>query len=198
MKRQNLIAVVGAAVLLSACIPSVNPFYTDKDVVFAYRLLGEWREKDSKGEPQGWKFEKAGDNVYTLMVTEEENKQGKFSAHLFKLKDNHFLDLIPTDCEYATNQADLVAFSMFRGHLLFRVFQFEPELKLASCNYKWLEAYLKKNPAVLAHRKDDGIVLTAETRALQRFVLHHLADGELFDTPVFMVRKTNNVPASAP
>jgi hypothetical protein len=198
MKTQNLIIVAGAAVMFCSCIPSVNPFYTDKDVVFDNRLLGEWREKDSKEEPQVWKFEKADDKAYKLTVIEKGNKEGKFSAHLFKLKDHSFLDLIPTDCNYATNQADLVGFSMFPGHLLFRVSQFEPELKLAAFDFDWLEKYLKKNPKALAHHmEDDSIVLTAGTRDLQKFVLKHLVEGELFNTPGVMVRKTNDVPATA-
>ena len=36
--------------------------------------------------------------------------------------------------------------------------------------------------------EDDRFVLTASTRDLQRFVLKHLAEGELFDKPGEMVR----------
>jgi hypothetical protein len=42
-----------------------------------------------------------------------------------------------------------------------------------------------------------GIVLTAETRELQAFVLKHLGEGELFDKPTEMVRKTNAPPPAA-
>ena len=34
MKTRNIITLAAAIVLFGACIPSVNPFYTDKDVVF--------------------------------------------------------------------------------------------------------------------------------------------------------------------
>jgi hypothetical protein len=204
MKKRNLIATLGAAVLLCACIPSVNPFYTDKDVVFDTRLLGEWQEKGKADDPEIWKFEIATNKVYKLTVTEKRGKQGEFAAHLFKLKREFFLDLIPTDCNYATNQADLVGFAMFPGHLLVRVPQLEPELKLAFFDFDWLGKYLEKNPKALAHRTvgedDKGILLTADTRDLQKFVLKHLGEGELFDNdkPGEMVRKTNNSPAATP
>jgi hypothetical protein len=192
MKKHTIIALAGTAALLCSCIPSVNPFYTDKDIVFDSRLLGEWQEKDSKDEPQVWKFEKADDKAYQLTVIEKGNKEGKFSAHLFRLKNNEFLDLIPTECNYATNQADLVGCAAFPGHLLVRVWQVEPELKLAFFDFDWLQKHLKKNPKALAHHKeDDRILLTAETRALQKFALKHLAEGELFDKPGEMVRKTS-------
>jgi hypothetical protein len=192
MKTRNLIAIAIAAVLLSACIPSVNPFYTNKDVVFDPRLLGEWQMKESSDEPQLWKFEKGDDKAYKLTVTEKDSKRGEFNAHLFKLKQEFFLDLIPGNCDYATNQADLVAFSMFPGHLLLRVPQLGPELKLAFCDFDWLKKHLEANPKALAHRiEQDRILLTASTRDLQRFVLRHLAAGELFQKPGELVRKEN-------
>jgi len=206
MKKSHLIATLGAAALLCSCIPSVNPFYTDKDVVFDARLPGVWRESGGKdqSQPEVWKFEKSGDKAYKLVVTDKDGKQGQFDAHLFKLKQENFLDLIPGDCDYATNQADLVAFAMFPGHLLVRVPQLGPELKLAFFNFDWLEKYLKQNPGALAHHtevepgKDSGrIVLTAGTRDLQRFVLKHLGEGELFDKPGILTRQTNTVSATA-
>jgi hypothetical protein len=197
MKKCNLIATLGVAALLCACIPSVNPFYTAKDVVFDTRLLGEWQEKDKTNNPDVWKFESATNKMYKLTVTEKGSKQGEFDAHLFKLKQEYFLDLIPADCNYATNQADLVAASMFPGHLLVRVPQLEPELKLAFFDFDWLQKFLEKNPKALAHHKEgDHVVLTADTRDLQKFVLKHL--DELFEKPDAMVRRTNSVPALTP
>lgn len=192
MKTQKLIPVVIAALLLGGCIPSVNPFYSGKDLVFDEPLLGEWQEKDAAEQPETWKFEKADDNAYTLTTTDKDGKRGRFTAHLFRLKQELFLDLIPSDCEYATNQADLVAFSMFPGHLLLRLAQAGPELKLAMTDFDWLEKVLGKNPKALAHHLEDKrIILTAATRDLQRFVLKHLAAGELFEEPGTMVRKPN-------
>lgn len=189
MKKRNLIAFAIAALLVSACIPSVNPFYTGKDVVFDPRLVGEWQEKGNTNNPEIWKFEQSTNNMLKLTVV-EQGKTGEFAAQLFRLGREQFLDLIPTDCNYATNQADLVAFSMFPGHLLVHVPQVEPELNLAFFDFDWLEKYLKQNPKALAHhREDDRIVLTAETRDLQKFVLKHLGTNELFKESGLMERR---------
>lgn len=194
MKKRNLFALAAAAILLAACIPSVCPFYTDKDVVFDGRLLGEWQAKDNTNDPETWTFEKSTNNAYKLTVVEPQGKTGEFAAHLFKLKQEQFLDLIPTDCNYATNQADLVAFSMFPGHLLVNVRQIEPELSLAFCDFDWLEKYLAQNPGALAHHTEGGrIVLTAVTRDLQKFVLKHLGTNELFTDFGTMARRTNGI-----
>jgi hypothetical protein len=198
MKHNHLIALAAAAVLLCSCIPSVNPFYTEKDIIFDARLLGEWQEKGKSDEPDIWEFEVAGTNAYKLTITEKEGKQGRFNAHLFKLEQHCFLDLVPRDCEYATNQATLVGASMFPGHLLAWVPQLEPELKLALFDFDWLKKHLEKNPKALAyHVEDERIVLTDDTRRLQRFVLKHLGEGKLFDKPAEMVRKPTAQSAAA-
>ena len=197
MKKHNLIATLGAAVLLCSCIPSVNPFYTDQDVVFDARLLGEWQEKDKSDNPDIWNFDGTTNKMYKLTITEKGGKQGRFDAHLFQLKQEYFLDLIPDDCHYATNQADLVGASMYPGHLLVRVPQLEPGLKLALFDFGWLDKFLKKNPKALAHhREGDRIVLTAGTRDLQKFVLKHLGEDELFEKPDEMICKTDTIPAA--
>jgi len=49
-KKRNMLAFAAALALLSECIaPSVNPLYTDEDLVFDPRLLGVWVEEGSTG-----------------------------------------------------------------------------------------------------------------------------------------------------
>jgi len=179
-------------VLFCSCIPSVNPFYTQNDVVYEPRLVGEWRVKKDSDEPQLWKFEKGDNQAYKLTVVQEGTKEGHFNANLFKLKDDYFLDLIPTDCNYATNQADLVGCCVFPGHLVAHVPQLAPDLKLAFFNFDWLEKFLKANPNALGnHSENDGFVLTAGTRDLQKFILKHLGTNELFNEPGELVRQAS-------
>jgi hypothetical protein len=195
MKTRTLIALGGAALLLCSCIPSVNPFYTAKDLVFDPRLVGAWQVPGGQDQPEFWRFKRATDHAYKLTVTDSHGKQGQFAAHLFQLAHRErFLDLIPRDCQYATNQNDLVDAAMFPGHLLFRVAMLGPELKLAACDFDWLQKYLEKHPAALAHHQEEvGMLLTANTDDLQRFVLQHLGAGELFGQPVTLVPQTNRV-----
>jgi hypothetical protein len=159
--------------------------------VFEKKLLGEWQEKDNADGPQIWNFEDGKDKAYKLTVTEKEGKHGEFEAHLFKLKQDYFLDIIAS--EIGTNVADLTKASLVPGHLLFRISQFEPELKLAMTDVDWLDKYLKEHPKALAHhRDDDRIFLTAETADLQSFVMKHLGEDELFGKSGEMVRKNKS------
>ena len=191
MKKRYAIALAACVLTLAACVPSLHPFYSDKDVVFDQRLLGDWLEKDKAEKPQSWRFEKADNNGYRLLITESDGKSGEFETHLFKLKDQLFLDLTPSEINFATNQSDLVGMCLIVGHMLVRVPQVEPSLQLAFIDTDWLEKYLDEHPQSVAHHQEQKrLVLTAETTELQEFVLQHLGEGELFQKPGEMVKKT--------
>lgn len=179
--KKNLFCALALTFLLAACVPSVNPFYTDKDVVTDVRLIGTWQEDDDKESPAVWKFEAQTNNACAVTLTEDKGRTGHFEGHLFKLSNEMFLDLTPTECSYATNQASIVNISMIPGHLLVRVQLAKDKLNLAFCNPDYVKQLLEKNPKALAHRVvDSSVILTAETSALQKFMLAHLGEGELF------------------
>jgi hypothetical protein len=191
MNLKRLSLAVAALMLFAGCIPSINPFYTDSDLVFEPKLVGSWQTKKTDEQLSQWRFEKSGDREksYKLTVTEQKTKGGEFAAHFFKLGKESFLDLVPTKCDYASNQADLVGMAMVPGHLLMRVLEVGPELKLATCDYDWLKKFLTENPKSLAnHQEGDAIFLTAEPADLQRFVLAHLGEEQLFTKGESMAR----------
>jgi len=52
MKYITTVLIIGIALVASACVPSLHPLYTDKDLIFEPALLGEWVEAkpDSKSD----------------------------------------------------------------------------------------------------------------------------------------------------
>jgi len=180
MKKTCLLAVAAAA-LLVACVPSVNPFYTDKDVVTDPRLAGTWVETGKKDKAVVWNFETPTNNAYAVALKDDNGKTGKFEGHLFKLGKEMFLDVTPTECKFDDQQAGMVGCAVIPGHLLFRVKLADTKFSMAVCNPDWTKEFLEKNPAALAHRVVDGsVILTADTAALQKFVVQHLGKDELF------------------
>jgi hypothetical protein len=179
--KKVMLPLVAVAALVAACVPSVNPFYTDKDVITDPRLLGTWLEDVNQDRPSTWKFEASTNNAYAVSLMDGDGKTGDFEGHLFKLGAGLFLDLTPADCDYATNQAGLVGVAMIPGHLLARVTLTPEKLTFAICDPDWTKKFLEQNPSALAHRVvNDELFFTAETDALQKFVLQHLGKGELF------------------
>ncbi|HET8891602.1 MAG TPA: hypothetical protein VFQ41_22065, partial [Candidatus Angelobacter sp.] len=63
MNKKHLVLLALLA-CLTGCVPvdSINPLYTDKDVVFDESLLGEWVGMDAN-EKGGMKFIKEGNDA---------------------------------------------------------------------------------------------------------------------------------------
>lgn len=193
MKIKTMLSWTFSTLLLTACIPSVEPFYHEKDVQFDRQLLGSWVATDD-ADQQVWEFleDTKTPKAYKLTVMEKDNKRGQFSAHLFQLGQDDFLDLVPIDCDFREDQADLVGFCMFPGHLLVRLTRSESNLKLAFFDFDWLQKQLEANPDALAHRvQGDRAILTARTRDLQRFVRKHIRQEGLFGKPAEFKRRND-------
>jgi hypothetical protein len=182
-----------ACLALSGCVPSINPFYTEKDLVFDPALVGTWRPVEVKeSSKETWALTKAGDKLYQLEQTDEEGRKAIFDARLFKLKDNRFLDLYLTKVEGDRLKVnDWASISLVPAHLLLKVEQIEPALKLAVINPDWMQTHLKQHPNAVAHRivSDGNIVLSANTDELQKLVLAHLDDKEFFGGAMEMKRQ---------
>ena len=190
MKCRTLLLFVLA---LAGCVPSWNPFYTEKDLVFDPALAGAWRPVEAKeNSKENWAFTKSSDKLYQLQQTDEEGRKAAFEARLFKLNGHLFLDLYLTKVEGDDLKVNAWAsFSLVPAHLLLKVAQIEPALKLAAMNPDWVQKHLKQHFEALAHRvvSDGNIVLAASTGELQKFVLAHLEDREFFGGAMEMKRK---------
>jgi len=190
-----MLALASALALLSGCtFLSVNPLYTDKELVFDPLLVGVWvEEAPAQATKENWAVEKGAGNSYVLRVTEQDGKKGEFEAHLLKLKDYLFLDLEPSDVELDAKQADVTAWALIPGHLILRVHELDSKLKLGAPDLDWLQGHLGKNPSAIAHVTQGGlrpldpwdrnVISTASTQDLQQFVLAHVAENELFGEP---------------
>lgn len=179
--KKIILPLVAIVALVAACVPSVNPFYFDKDVITDARLAGVWLEDRDADKPESWTFESQTNRAYTVTVIEGDGKSGKLEGHLFKLGGQLLMDLMPLKCEFATNQANVISAAMIPGHLLMRVNLEDKKLNLTFTNPDWAKNFLEANPSAVAHRVvDDGVILTADTAALQKFVKQHLGKDELF------------------
>ena len=174
MNRTTL-SLLGAValVLISCVVTSVYPFYTAKDVVFEPALLGVWT--NTAAADQRWKFEKQGGSAYRLTCVDGKERT-IMQAQPFKLQGQLFLDLS------RTNAADEPFPPGIPSHVLLRVLQTAPSLRMAAPKYDWLKELLEKDSKVLRHhfiKTGDGVedryfVLTADTEELRQFVMQRL------------------------
>lgn len=173
---------LACGLLLAACIPSVHPYYRPGDLVADPALVGHWRNVQETSWDD-WTFAVRDDSSYAVTIADSEGKSGRLIGHLFELGGQRYLDLIPEDCDFAPTQHELIAFALFPGHLLVKADMAAGGVTLTFFNWDWLKTCLAENPDALPHRaENDSILLTADTEALQRFVLAHSDNGELFRT----------------
>jgi hypothetical protein len=185
------------AALLGGCLPvmSLQPFYTDSDIVFEEKLLGTWTD-DSNDPETTWEFTRADEpnNAYRFIFTEGEEK-GSFIARLIRLKDSLFLDVYPTETSWDIDDPNKVKWIynnlfLIPAHTLLKVDSIEPQLKMRMTLDTKMEELLKENPnAVKYISVEDRPVLTASIKELQEFVLKYADDERLFADAFTLVRK---------
>jgi hypothetical protein len=187
MKRIPSTLAATLALILSGCVQSVNPLYTERDLVFDSTLVGTWSEND--GDQETWVFEKSDDKGYKA-IYQEKGKTGEFDVHLVKLGDRLFLDFYPEDGGIKEmDRNDFYRFHFLPIHTFARVSLSPSSLEMAFMDPDWLNKLIEGNPKAIRHerRGEDGILLTAPTKDLQKFVLKYA--GEAFgDKPAVLKR----------
>lgn len=172
MKRILISAILFCSAISMACVPSVHPFYENKDVYFDKNLLGKWADETAS---ESWTFEKAGSSEYRMEYTDERGRTGVFEARLFKIRDRVFIDIVPVRSSFVQG--------FYGGHMLsahtFMGLSFnEDSVQLTFLDTAWLTPYLEKNPESVRHTIVDGEVLfTDSTKKLRAFIEKNL------DTP---------------
>ena len=182
-------AVALVAVLLCAgCVVlSVYPFYTAKDLIFDPGLAGRWGSEGSTNN--FWQILPVGDNSYSLAIV-DEHSTNSFDAHLFRLRQQQFLDL------RTTNREDF----QLPLHLVVKCSRTQSNLTVTFMDYGWLAKWLEARPDALRHvdvyeKPDDTnsskmVYLTADTKNLQTFLLQHVDDTNAFNSPDQLKRQS--------
>jgi hypothetical protein len=168
--------------MLTACVPSLYPLYTERDLVLAPALEGTWMEEDG----DTWTFHKgAGDN-YKLIYT-EKGAPGNFDAHLVRLGKSMFVDLFPQEPDMRND--------FYKGHFIrthtFAWIQLEADLlRMAMMDPDKLKESIEQKKISIGHeRLGDEILLTAPTEKLQQLVQKLAEEGSIFGEPAVLRRK---------
>jgi hypothetical protein len=195
LKAISLVLLAGAAALVSGClVTSVYPFYSPKDMIYEPGLAGRWTKTDDANEH--WEFAKAGTNYYQLTYI-SSSQTNVMEARLFKLQGQMFLDLFAGEKEWEIMPPPIPS------HLLLRVYQLTPKVRMTAMNNEWLAKWVEKNPKALRYymlkmgdkAEDVRVVLTGETSDLQEFVLSQLKTDEAWTEPFELQRNAPSGPS---
>ncbi len=183
--RKLLLPLLTVAIVLTACVPSLQPLYTPETTVFREELIGIWKEKPD--DEDSWTFTRGENNTYNLALREKD-ASSLFETRLVKLGDHHFLDLYPKgDALEAAKLDDFYRASLVPGHLIIKI-KLGAKLEMQLMHPENLEKLLKADPKSLAHThvESDRLILTATTADLQAFIKKHADSKELWAEPGVM------------
>lgn len=167
-----------ALLLAGACVPSLHPLYTDADLFLDRRLIGRWVGVEDSRTPPTWRFERSGDDGYTLTHT-AEGKTARFNAHLVRLRDYVFLDIQPRQEPGKLNE--VLEAHLVGAHTFSRIWVEDNQVRMASLDEDWLKRMLREKKFLLSHEIIDGrMLLTASTPTLQRFAIRYAEDTLAF------------------
>jgi len=203
MKIKNLFLLAISCLLLSSCfVKSLHPFYTSKTIAFDTRFIGEW-EDEKKGiwtvipfkekflEEEKTPLEEMSQESQIIYEKYKEGyyvnykKNGKESDYLvipFQLKNQLFLDFTPLFVD-SNDLSSLTQNHLIPTHSLVKF----DVLKNNSISMKWLDEsrlteLFKNNKIKIKHEKtgiaDDGILLTASSEELQKFIKKYMSSND--------------------
>lgn len=185
MKKTLILQLAAVALGLAGCfVPSVNPLYTEKELVFDSRLVGTWGKTNADDR---WVFSSHRAKAYTW-TAQEGDGTNVFRVHLVQLGEHRFLDALlvrTTEKWEGIGRASVV---VRPAHIFFQVELTNSSLSLRALDVEWLDKLLKANPQAVAHERiqepdveEDGrVLLTAATAELQRFMLKHATNLDAF------------------
>jgi len=186
MKTRLTLLITLAALVLAGCfVPSVNPLYTEKDLIFDPALVGTWGETN---DDTRLVFTRDGEKTYKWTIHEKEG-QSEFRAHLLRLGAHRFLDarVARMKGKWEGSEWGRAASVLRPAHVFFKISLTNDTLRLDALDPDWLNKLLKKDTQAIAHERitepdhdDERILLTASTADLQRFILKHAGDTNAF------------------
>jgi len=191
MKNLKSLTAIALLTGLAGCVPSLHPIYTQKDLIFEPALVGKWSPVEEGEQAEVWTFTQTGDKSYGLTIIEQNQDEtvapAEFEVHLLKLAGYFFLDLYP---EPPKNQNDFYSMHLVPAHTFIKMSIEGDILKLTLMDYDWLDKMIERKKVKLKHERirDEHIVLTAQPKQLQKFIIKYADSNEAFPEPGLMRR----------
>jgi hypothetical protein len=172
MRFRILLMAVAAASLSGCMVVSINPLFTENDLVFDEQLVGTWEEDHNQ-----MVVEKGTDGSYHMTYVEDDERTD-YRLSLLKLGDQFFWDMQPLE---EPSDDD---FLLLQTHLAVRVSVDEDNLTMAILDGDWLKRGLKQGTIQVDHQVlEDRVVLTGSTAELQTFFRSIAGNKQAFSDP---------------
>jgi hypothetical protein len=211
-----VLALFLSSFFIQGCIPSLHPLYTKDSLVYIEDILGIWTDADMTQDdkklqitlndvnndmPEMWSFEKGDDSSYKLIHVDGDGRAARFDVHIVKLGENYFIDFYRDDPNKSDKEKydfgfnsdklnGLEAFHLLPVHTFAKLEITDSHLKISMFDGDFLKKLFKEKRIRLKHEEvDDNIVLTAQPKELQQFIMKYGNEKEAFIEPTTLKRK---------
>jgi hypothetical protein len=173
-----MLLLAGMLLWLAGCSPpSLQPLFTEQDLVFEPRLTGTWADQEDKVT---WVVKRSGEKSYDALCT-ADGEPHWFKLHLVQLGAYLFLDLTPKE-ELAFKNG-FFASHWLPTHTFFRVRIDGDRLQVAALQLDYLKALVTSKKTRVGQMVGKEVMFTGATRELQDYVLKHAEIQEAFTEP---------------
>jgi hypothetical protein len=175
MHTVKVLLVVGIAVILAGCpTPSVQPLFTEQNLVFDPGLVGTWTDDEGKDT---WVVKRSGEKSYDLSVT-EDGEPYSLKLHLLQLGVYRFLDLSPKE-----KLSSKIEGYWLPLHYFYRIRRDGDTVQVVGLEEDYLKPLIAAKKTRIAQMVDDAVLLTGSTKELQDYVLKHAEEQKAFTDP---------------
>ncbi|MFB3897587.1 MAG: hypothetical protein ACE14V_14930 [bacterium] len=187
--HKKVLGILFICVLLSGCVvPSLNPLYTDKDLILLPGLEGTWIDTENCF----WKFEKKDEHSYRLSYAKDSEpvETGEiFDAHIIRLDNHIFMDLFPREGAFRDDKG-MEVFHYVPTHTFSKVLLHGDGLEINMLNPEWIREMDNDRLVFVGHEQiENGILLTANSKELQKFISAYADDSKAFEKPVWLLKR---------
>jgi hypothetical protein len=189
MRGTVVAMVVSLAGLGAGCIlqPSLHPLVVESEAEAAPEIVGRWISVDDDGDVTTLTFRPRGGAAYELLLSENGAAQqgtlrvvfGRFGGEMFW--DATALSLEDEDGFWGEHRLPVHGFARVRLD--------GDRLEIALLDPQAMKRSIEDADGGLAYeRTEDGILLTASSEALGRWISTHAADEEVFGDTLVLRR----------
>jgi len=175
MRTLKILVVVGIAALLAGCpAPSLQPLFTERDLIFDAGLVGTWTDSEGKDT---WALTRSGEKSYDALIT-ADGQSHSLKLRLLQLGVYRFLDLSPKEKLNSWMEGYWVPV-----HYFYRIRRDGDTVQVVGLEEDYLKPLIAAKKTRIAQMVDDAVLLTGSTKELQDYVLRHAKEQKAFTEP---------------
>lgn len=183
-------AFAGMIALLSSCLSTLHPLFTEKDLVFDPRLVGMWNsggeDKDTviieRGSRESFRelpeaLQAVADKAYYITIKEKgEESIFKYYAFLARIGNDLYFDYYPAQEAKKELQDGLFRKHLVKLHSLYHVdFIQNGSFRVKQFDEGFLTDLIRNKKIRISHEVmfDGSYLITASTAELQQYVIKY-------------------------